>query len=425
MSDDVAEQQWTIERLVPGGDGLARLPDGRIGFAGGTAPGDVIVVRKAQNKKSFARAREHSLVAPGPGRVEPECPHARQCGGCDWMHLSRAAELDAKRGVLTQALQRTGGFRDLPEPGALLTAGEPSGYRSRIRLHVGRSGGLGLYAEHSHSIVEIKSCLVASQVVNAGLARLQRATREHQALSRSVGEVEIREADDESLHFRATPRQGVDPAQAQVAMAAALGAVSISTVGANTSTNDQVFALTETTQLHAAPGAFTQVNWDVNRRIIRDILAEVAHAGARTFVDLYCGAGNFTLPLLAAGLSGVGVDIEGAGLRSARRAAKAQGLDERAFVSGDARDCLPLLPDELLPPDLLLLDPPRSGAKDAIDAMARLRAKQIAFVSCDPVTLARDAKRLVSHGYEIASVQGYDMFPRTHHFETLMWLRAT
>jgi 23S rRNA (uracil1939-C5)-methyltransferase len=425
VDDDVGNQQWTVERLVPGGDGLARLSDGRIGFASGTAPGDVIRVHNMQSKKSFARAREHVLVTPGPGRVPPECPHAHACGGCDWMHLSRQTELDAKRDVLAQALQRTGGFHELDTPRELVTAGTPLGYRSRIRLHIGRSGRLGLYAEHSHSIVEIERCLVAGPTLNEGLDQLKRAARQHQALTRSVAEVEIRAADDGSLHFRATPRQRVDPAEAQIAMAAALGPVSLSTVGASSSTDDQVFALTDSTNLHSAPGAFVQVNWPVNRRIVGDILSEVARAGARTFVDLYCGAGNFTLPLLAAKLQGVGVDREGAGLRSARRAAQAQGLDEGAFISGDARDCLELLPAALLPPDVLLLDPPRTGAKEAVDAIARLRARKIAYVSCDPVTLARDAKRLVSHGYRVDLVQAYDMFPRTHHFETVMWLQAT
>ena len=424
MAKTTPEPPWTIERIVPGGEGLARLHDGRVGFAAGTAPGDVISVSRVQAKKSFARARKYELLTPGPARIVPECAHAKKCGGCDLMHLSREAELEAKRGILQQALKRTGGFHELAETPPEIRSGQAVGYRMRMRVHIGRSGSVGLYALHSHMIVAIDHCLVASDALNAGLSTLEAAAQAHDELVRSVGEVEIRVDESDCVHFHAVARQGVDPARAQVAMASALGPASTSVLGAGTAGEDQLYSLTGTTKLHAAPAAFTQVNWEVNRMIISDIVAEAKARQWERFVDLYCGAGNFTLPLLAAGLKGIGVDRDGAGLRSARRGAAAQGLDESVFVGGDVLDRLADVPAELIPVDLLILDPPRSGAKDAIDAIARLRASWVAYVSCDPVTLARDAKNLANHGYSVTSVRGYDMFPRTHHFETVMWLQA-
>ncbi|MEZ4219460.1 MAG: hypothetical protein R3B13_00935 [Polyangiaceae bacterium] len=419
MSND--PESWTIERIVPGGDGMAHLGDGRVAFASSTAPGDVIAVRRRIQKKSYARALDYEVVKPGEGRVSPECPHAAECGGCDLMHLSRATELEAKRSILDQALQRTGGFHDLGELPPLITAGAELGYRTRLRVHVARSGRLGLYAEKSHLVVPIRRCAVARDPINAALERVASALSEHAALVEAIAELELQVDDDDRVMLFASPRDGVEPTRAQIAVAAALGPEGWAVAGVKQHGEPQRFRLDADLTLLAPAGVFVQVNWEVNRKLVGDVVAEAAALGVQRFVELYCGAGNFSLPL-ARGRTGVAVDRDGAGLRSAQQVAKAQDLQELSFLDADLARGMPKLPKRMAKPDLLVLDPPRTGAKHIIGDVARLRAKHIAYVSCDPVTLARDAKLLVEYGYGLRKVQAYDMFPRTHHFETVMWL---
>ncbi len=167
-------------------------------------------------------------------------------------------------------------------------------------------------------------------------------------------------------------------------------------------------------------GGFVQVNWAVNLELVSALVEGARERGIASFVELYAGAGNFTLPLLRAGLTGVAIEHAGASIRAARRAARAQGMSDDAFVAGDA-------PRELerrakQKPDLVLLDPPRTGAREAVKPLLALGPRFIAFCACDPVTLARDVKMLAA-AYALDSVTAFDMFPHTHHVETLLWLR--
>ncbi|HEY3255486.1 MAG TPA: methyltransferase domain-containing protein, partial [Polyangiaceae bacterium] len=185
--------------------------------------------------------------------------------------------------------------------------------------------------------------------------------------------------------------------------------------------HDQRFPLPGGAQLRVSGPAFTQVNWAVNQRLVQALLDGAEQRGVSTFCDLYCGAGNFSLPLLARGKSGLGIEGSKVAIAAAKRAANEQGLTRARFIAGDVKEEFTKLPrsDAF---ELVLLDPPRSGAREVLPELIRRAPRHIAYCACDPVTLARDLRTLCDSGYVLSAIRGFDMFPQTHHFETMAWL---
>ncbi len=168
--------------------------------------------------------------------------------------------------------------------------------------------------------------------------------------------------------------------------------------------------------------AFTQVNWAVNLELVDAVVRGARERGCRRFLDLYAGAGNFSLPLLAAGIQGTAIEHTVEAIQSAERTARARGLAGGTFLAGDVGLRLRRLAQARERFDLILLDPPRSGARDVLPWVIELRPANIAICACDPVTLARDLKTLARAGWRLDDVVGFDMFPRTHHVEALAWM---
>jgi 23S rRNA (uracil1939-C5)-methyltransferase len=420
----VAHDDWTIEKLVPGGAGMARLADGRVGFARGAWPGEVVRVARAREHKSHREAERLEVIQPAQERVVPPCPYATTCGGCDWMALDLEAQRENKKAILAQALERTGGLRDHPEI-ELFHAGPALGYRDRLRLQVSPAGVLGFYAHHTREVVAIDACLVAEPKLADALDKLLAIARAHAASLTAFESLELRvtERDTDAL-LRLEPAEGANLGSSSVrALIERLGEhFAVSTAGRK----DQLaqrFELPGGAWLRVPADAFVQVNWAVNRALVEAVVAGAEERKARTFCDLYGGSGNFTLPLLRAGLEGVLIEGHAGAVVAARRSAVEQELGGD-FVAADVKAGLRRLQKERRKFDLVLLDPPRSGALEVLDQLADLGPSHIAYVACDPVTLSRDLKKLVARGYELESANVFDMFPQTHHFESLAWLRS-
>jgi tRNA/tmRNA/rRNA uracil-C5-methylase (TrmA/RlmC/RlmD family) len=359
-------EPWVVERLVPGGDGFCRAPDGRAAFVAGGLPGDRIRPLETDEQKRMVRVRRFELIEAGPDRRDDApCEYVGRCGGCDWMFLKRDAQLRWKRELVADALRRIA--KTEVEVAATVSVGPDLGYRSRLRLHVDAAGRVGLYERGSHRVVEIDRCVVADEGVNVELRKL-----------------------------RAEPPTG--PCDVELR-------------GPST---DGVPA-----------SAFVQINPAVNLALVEALVAGAVQRGAGSFLDLYCGAGNFALSLVAAGLSGTGVERNEDSVDAARRVAQDRGLNARIeFIAGSVPAVLRRLTKTPGGPALVVLDPPRVGARKAIAPVLELRPTWIAAVSCDPPTLARDVRGLLDGGYQIESVTPFDMFPQTHHVEVLVWLAA-
>jgi len=418
-------EEWRIEKLVPGGAGMARLGDGRVGFATGALPNERIAVEASRVRKGYVEATRFRIVASAPERVSPPCAFVEACGGCDFLHVDYDAQLRLKAALLREALERTGGFRELG-PIEVQASPERLGYRSRVRVHIDAGGRVGFFARKSHRLVAVTTCAVARPELDEALAAFRALLAAEPRLAAEFEQAELRVAPGARLpgvHLsaRSEPRAAAERARRLLDTLAERFSVTLAGVPSNSAVR---WPLDGSLGVWVPPEAFVQVNWEVNVLVGRALARGAIERGARTFVELYAGAGNFTVVLLAAGLSGTAIENRTEAVAAARRSLEEQGLGRGVVVLGDAVQALAARARSE-PLDLAVLDPPRTGALELVEPLARAEPRFIAYCSCDPVTLARDARALVARGYALESVRGFDMFPGTHHVEALAWLRRT
>jgi 23S rRNA (uracil1939-C5)-methyltransferase len=412
--------ELTVEKLVPGGDGFLRLPDGQALFVRGAAPGDRIRLGGVEKQRGTLWTNDYELLSPSPERVVPECPVAASCGGCDMMHLSRKSELSQKTAMLKEALERVGGVASTPD--ALTSSEVTSGYRSRVRFHVGRHGKLGFFARGTHQLVEVPGCLVADPRINQALASIRRLARRFPDALGGFSDVELRATRGDVI-ARFVPRDGIKPIAAEPFLRALGKELRVAATEREAQALSERRTLTNDVFVEIPADAFSQINEAVNRELVAAVVEGARARESKSFCDLFAGVGNFALPLARLGLTGVMVERTPSAVAAAQRAAAEQGLKLKARTA-DAGKALNDLVREGQRFDLVVLDPPREGAPEVVAGIAGLSPRAVAYVACDPVTLSRDLKPLVAAGFVIRSVQAFDMFPRTHHFETLVWLEA-
>jgi len=373
----------TIEpgELVAGGDALARV-DGFPIFASGVYPGDVANVRLYEVKKGFAKGELVSLVTPSPWRRAMPCPIANECGGCDWTSLRLDRQLEAKRRILTQSLRPIGKF-DVASLPDITVHPSPLNYRLRSRLH--RDGdAVGFYAMRSNRVVPLaRECEVVGVETSR---RVDELTSRREASGRRL--------DDSSTRHLVTSD------------------LDIWEVDGNLVTDDRELTIrVDNFSWRLTTGAFFQVNRHLLGTMIRLVAAHAARVKQRHLaLDLYAGVGFFTLPI--AEFFHRVVAVEGSPL-SARYARLNTPRNVKVVESPVERARIPEA-------DFVFLDPPRAGTRHSvIDAVAKNTREVIAWLSCDPVTFARDASRLTASGWRLSTLDLLDLFPNTHHVETL------
>ncbi len=410
--------ELTVEKLVPGGDGFLRLPDGQALFVRGGAPGDRIRLGGVEKQRGTLWTNDYELLSPSPDRVVPECPVATSCGGCDLMHLSRSSELSQKTSMLKEALERVGGVALTPD--TLTGSSESLGYRSRVRFHIGQHGKLGFFARGTHRLVEVPRCAVAEPRINQALASIRRLARRFPDALTGFSDVELR-ATQTDVIARFVPRDGIKPIAAEPFLRALGKELRVAASEREAQALCERRTLTHDVFVEIPADAFSQINESVNRELVAAVVAGAEARGLTSFCDLFAGVGNFALPLARAGLTGVMVERTPSAVQAAQRVATQQGIKLKARTA-DAAKALTDLVREGQRFDLVVLDPPREGAPEVVAGIPGLSPRAVAYVACDPVTLSRDLKPLLAAGLVIRSVQAFDMFPRTHHFETLVWL---
>jgi len=435
--------------LAAGGDGVGRLPDGRTVFVPHSAPGDRVEARLTEEHKNYARARVQRVQRPGPGRAQPSCPVAGECGGCAWQHLAYPAQAEAKQGFLREALRRIGGVAE-PPLAPLLAAELPLGYRNKaqVPLALGPDGTLrmGYYREGSHAVVPLPSegCRLLEPAVDAALrfVRDQLPSLGLRPYDQASGEGELRHVmvrcDSRGRAMAVLVTRGPLPAAAAAKASAWAGQAGIVSVQNNLQSKTGNVILGETTLLLAGPEAleerlgglsyrlsatsFFQVNPSQTLALLGAVMdARPWKAGERV-LELFCGVGTLSLPLGRLGLRLHGVESLAAAVEDARANALANGLQGLSFAVADAAGALEALPEGFRP-DVALMDPPRKGLDAQLASrLAQAGPQELVYVSCDPASLARDVKRLAEGGYRLASVRGVDLFPQTAHVESVSHL---
>ena len=406
-----------IERLTYGPDALAHH-EGRVVFVPFAAPGDRVRARVVERRRGFLRAEMTDVMQAGPARVEPHCPFFGRCGGCQWQHVAPAAQRAAKAALVAEQLGRLGGLRDVDVRPAR-AATDAWSYRSRITL-VAEGRRLGFHRARSHALVEIDACAIADPVLVGHLAVARawaaaiRGAPLRVTLACAPGGVvlaaTLRAAPGE-VDVVATERLLADTASVRGAVLT--GGATRLVVG-----DPCVRVPVEPDLVLEVPAdAFTQVHPAANLLVVATLLELGGFRAGDRALDLYCGAGNFTLPLARRAVDVVGVERSPVAVAAARANAARLGLGGARFTCDTVAAALARLP--AAPLDAVVLDPPRTGAPDAVGALATRRAARVLYVSCDPATLARDARTLVAGGYRIGRVQPLDVFPQTYHVETV------
>jgi 23S rRNA (uracil1939-C5)-methyltransferase len=418
----------TIEDLAPGGEGLGRVGS-RTVFVPWAAPGDRVAAEVPEGEGP-AHGALLAVLAPGPRREAPPCPHFGpgegevECGGCEWQHVAYGAQLAAKERTVREALRRIGRL----DPDAcglrpILPSPAPLRYRARAKLHLDRgSSRLAFFRRRSHRPVRIETC----HLLVPGLEALRAALGPALAGARlSPGEVALEWSEDEG---RGSALLLVDPTPAVRARAEALlgrvpglaglvlrgeGGPAV-LVGQPVLRHARLPGRPEAGRQRSRPDVFQQANRAANALLVASAL-DLLRAEGEDVLELYCGAGNFTGPLAARARSVAAVEAQGPALELARQ--DLAGAASVRFFAGDAPRVAAALAAEGRRFGAVLLDPPREGAKGIGNVLRALGSPRTVYVSCDPATLARDVRGCAEAGYRVRTVQPVDMFPQTHHVE--------
>ena len=378
-----------VERILPGGMGLAHA-DGKTVFVALAAPGDRVRVRVEREQGNVLFASIEEIVTPSPVRVEPPCPYFGRCGGCDFQQLTYEAQLAAKSEMLRDCLHRIARLENLPE---IVVTPSPDVWRYRMRAmwQIDQDERMiGYYERGSRRVCDVVDCAVLRPELQSKLENV-RATDWTQFPS------DLKHLD----------------------VVAGENGVSFAPEFGEFQTDELSLTVRGEVYRYNAK-SFFQINPSLLEPLIDFALRD---ASGESAIDLYSGVGLFTLPLSRAFRRVLAVESNPIASRFARWNLRDAGFDNTQVFTANVAGWLTGL--SMRDVDFILLDPPRVGAESAvIKGILDLHPSQISYVSCDPATLARDLKKLIAGGYRLDSINGFDLFPQTHHVETVVRLIA-
>ncbi|BDM65411.1 23S rRNA (uracil(1939)-C(5))-methyltransferase RlmD [Shewanella sp. NFH-SH190041] len=419
-----AKLQLKVTQLDHLGAGMAQH-QGKVVFIPGALPGETVTAQLTEQKKQYARGKLLQIDTPAPSRCAAPCRYYTQCGGCDLQHTDLVTQRQIKSDILVNMLSRACGYDiQLEQP----IAGEGWHYRRRARLATWydkqhKTLTLGFRQEGSKQVIAIDACPVLAEQLSALIAPLSTLLNTL-ALKTSVGHVELIEVDNGCfVVLRVTQSVSVADKAALAAFAHDRGVTVLLQDNQGQCCDLQGDAVTPAYQvagfsLAFKPGNFIQVNGDINARMVQQAIDWLAPVAGERVLDLFCGVGNFSLPLAASGAQVIGVEGVPEMVSQASTNASAAGLDNLAFFHGDLSSDLSAEP-WLGRVDKLLLDPARAGAFESLQWLKRMKPRKVVYVSCNPSSLSRDCKQLLAQGYRMSRVSLIDMFPQTHHIETM------
>ncbi len=432
-----------ITGMTAEGNGVGRY-EGMAVFTPLTVPGDRALVKIVKLCKNYAYGKLLKLLSPSDQRCEPDCDCFALCGGCVFRHITYAAERRIKSGLVKDALLRIGGI-DVPMSDILYS--EVDGYRNKAQYPVNSEGKVGFFAPRSHRIIPCNNCRLQPYEfsVIAGAVELFIKQYGISTYNEQTGKGLIRH-----LYIRTTaggdimvvlvingeklPHSSALIDILKTALGEKLKSFMININREKTNVilgercvtlygDDYITDVLCSVKLRVSPLSFAQVNHDM-AELLYNKAAEYAAPEGKTVIDLYCGTGAIGLSLARRAKSVIGVEIVPSAVEDARANAKENGIDNIRFICDDAAGAALRLRQEGVTADVVIVDPPRKGCDSSLlDTVANgFAPKTIVYVSCDPATLARDCKILVSYGYRVTNVTPADLFPRTAHVETVVRL---
>lgn len=428
-----------IDKLAYGGSGFGRI-DGKACFVPYTAPGDIIEVSIEKSKSSYCEGVVAKIISPSSQRTPPHCPVFGICGGCNWQHIRYAEQCRQKETIFTDTLWRAARIgADKIRP--VLPTASPFAYRQRIQLKSEYSVAgysLGFYRPASHDVIDINdNCAIAAKPLNEAI-RAVRNIIESFNQPTYIHQVDLAAAADASVsalfHYSGNHPEDLAEHLANYELAGS----KLRSINMQSSSNKKFrnisgleklsysvpSSLARDIELYFAPDSFSQINFAQNKIMVQLLLDYCHQISPEAILDLYCGNGNFSLPLARMVKTVRGYESVKKSVSLAEFNANVNGIANSSYL---CRDSLTAVQDLAQTPgrfDLVIMDPPRTGADQLCRELYRIGAGYLVYISCDPPTLGRDLAILQSSGFEITSVQPVDMFPQTYHLESMVFLKA-
>ena len=416
-------QSMTVDKLDHQGAGIC-YQDGKPVFIDGALAGEQVVVQLTESKSKYSRASLIKVQQASDARVRPFCPHYGQCGGCNMQHLGLASQLEYKQQTLSELMSKFAG-QTLALEAPL--SGDDMGYRRRARISVmldkkTRQLQFGFRRKLSKQIINVTDCPVLAPELNVMLPEL------YQLLSgftrqESIGHVELVKGDDTNVMVlrHLSPLTNKEQQQLQAFALAHNSTLYLMPQAEQLDRvlGDEAHYLETGCTISFAPNNFIQVNQKVNLKMVEQALTWLELESSDRVLDLFCGLGNFSLPIAKQVNTVVGVEGVDAMVEKAKQNATLNQLDNAQFYQANLEQDLSSQPWAREKFDKILLDPARSGASGIVDQLSRLGARRVVYVSCNPSTLARDSQSLLKQGYKLEKLGMLDMFPHTAHLESM------
>jgi len=401
-------QEYTIviQALVYEGGGFGRLPDGRAVFVPFVMPGEKVRIGIKEEHAGYARAELLEIEKPHPRRQAARCAHCGICGGCHYQHIPYDLQLEFKRDIFAEQLERIAHISH-PKIKKVVPAQQPWEYRNAIQFQVSPLGELCYSMAHGQSLFAVRECHLPMKALNDLWPRLQ---FEKGAFS---GRLELRQnAEGDVLMVMEVQDQAMPAleSQANLSIVALAGEEQVVLAG-----DDHLLMNIQGRELKVSAGSFFQVNFNAAEALLQEVQALVERLSCQRLLDVYCGVGFFSACLADRVTQVAAVESNPFACRDF-----ALNLDEYDHISLYQGSAEAVLPNLGFPADVIILDPPRAGVRPvALRALIAMQPACMIYISCNPATLARDARHLVSAGYDLSSSALLDMFPQTYHMESV------
>jgi 23S rRNA (uracil1939-C5)-methyltransferase len=398
-----------LEKLTYGGEAMGRLPDGRAVFVPFGLPGEDVRIRLVYEKNSFARGELLEVLTASPERISPKCKHFGKCGGCHYQNMTYEKQLQAKIEILRDQLQRIGKIEN-PPISAIIPSPLEWNYRNHVQFHLTAQGQIAFINSRGNSTLPIEECHLPEMSIDSFWRDLQFES------NKEVERVSLRAGQDEELLVVLESESAETP---ELEIEADVSVVHLFDEHAVVLAGQDHFTISLLEKdFHVSAASFFQVNTKMAEKMVEHLLEKLPVNSSSILLDVYCGVGLFSKFFAPKCKTVIGIESSESACEDF-----AVNLDEFNNVElyeGEAGEILPALTGKIEDDSCMIVDPPRAGIeKQALDAMINIRPQIIAYVSCDPSTLARDAARLITGGYRLVDVTPFDLFPQTYHIESI------
>jgi len=415
-----------LELLTYGGDAIGRLDDGRAVFVPFGLPGERVRIRLTQEKKKFARGEIVEILDPSSDRIQPNCKHffvpqvsplpeggglgvrenTQACGGCHYQNLPYEKQLRAKTDILIDQLKRIGKIENPPVQ-RMIPSPNAWNYRNHVQFSLNKNGKLGFQAPNSKAVIHISECHLPEASINELWPHLEFEPETN------IDRVSLRAGIDDDL-ILVLESETPEPPELKIETD-----ISVTHVYADNTVviagSDHIVMNVLDRDFKVSASSFFQVNTVMAGKMVEHLLARLPVSPSTVLLDVYCGVGLFSAFFAPKCKTVVGIESSESSCEDFT--VNLDEFDNVELYEGAAEAVIPHLHAK---PDIVLVDPPRAGMdKAAVEGILKLRPSLVAYVSCDPSTLARDATRLIIGGYNLNEVTPFDLFPQTYHIESI------